>query len=132
MTVIVLLGRWSYRCLDPHSWPSACAKASARLVLIENVTGGAGTVGVGRVARAPGDGYTLSFGHWSTHVINGAAYPLTFDLLTDLEPVALLTSYPMLLVSEERVPAKDLKEFLTTWVESQSGQGSGRSSIGRR
>ncbi len=63
---------------------------------------------------------TLSFGHWSTHVINGAAYPLSFDLLTDLEPVALLTSYPMLLVSKNTVPAKDLKEFLT-WVEGQSG-----------
>lgn len=86
-------------------------------ILIENVTGAAGTVGVGRVARAPGDGYTLSFGHWSTHVINGAAYPLPFDLLTDLEPVALLTSYPMLLVSKNAVPAKDLKEFLT-WVKA--------------
>ena len=86
-------------------------------VLIENVTGAAGTIGVGRVARAPADGYTLSFGHWSTHVINGAAYPLSFDLLTDLEPVALLTSYPMLLVSKNAVPAKDLKEFLT-WVKA--------------
>lgn len=86
-------------------------------ILIENVTGAAGTVGVGRVARAPGDGYTLSFGHWSTHVINGAAYPLPFDLLTDLEPVALLTSYPMLLVSKNAVPAKDLKEFLV-WVKA--------------
>lgn len=86
-------------------------------VLVENVTGAAGTIGVGRVARAPGDGYTLSFGHWSTHVINGAVYPLNFDLLTDLEPVALLTSYPMLLVSKNAVPAKDLKEFLP-WVKS--------------
>lgn len=86
-------------------------------VLIENVTGAAGTIGVGRVARAPGDGYTLSFGHWSTHVINGAAYPLPFDLLTDLEPVALLTSYPMLLVSKNAVPAKDLKEFVA-WVKA--------------
>ncbi len=86
-------------------------------VLVENVTGAAGTIGVGRVARAAPDGYTLSFGHWSTHVINGAVYPLPFDLLTDLEPVALLTSYPMLLVAKNGVPAKDLKEFLT-WVKA--------------
>ena len=86
-------------------------------VVVENVTGAAGTIGVGRVARAPGDGYTLSFGHWSTHVINGAVYPLPFDLLTDLEPVALLTSYPMLLVSKNAVPAQNLTEFLT-WVKS--------------
>lgn len=81
-------------------------------VLVENVTGAAGTIGVGRVAKAAPDGYTLSFGHWSTHVVNGAAYPLNYDLLTDFEPVALLTSYPMLLVSKNDVPAKDLKEFL--------------------
>lgn len=86
-------------------------------VVIENVTGAAGTIGVTRVARAPGDGYTLSFGHWSTHVINGAAYPLSFDLLTDLEPVALLTSYPMLLVSKNAVPAKNLSEFLA-WTKA--------------
>ena len=54
-------------------------------VLVENVTGAAGTIGVGRVAKAAPDGYTLSFGHWSTHVINGAVYPLPFDLLTDCE-----------------------------------------------
>jgi len=86
-------------------------------ILVENVTGAAGTIGVGRVARAPGDGYTLSFGHWSTHVINGAVYPLPFDLLTDLEPIALLTSYPMLLVSKNALPAKNLKEFVA-WVKA--------------
>jgi tripartite-type tricarboxylate transporter receptor subunit TctC len=86
-------------------------------ILVENVTGAAGTIGVGRVARAPGDGYTLSFGHWSTHVINGAVYPLPFDLLTDLEPIALLTSYPMLLVSKNALPANNLKEFVD-WVKA--------------
>jgi len=86
-------------------------------ILVENVTGAAGTIGVGRVARAPGDGYTLSFGHWSTHVINGAVYALPFDLLTDLEPVALLTSYPMLLVSKNTLPAKNLSDFIG-WVKA--------------
>jgi tripartite-type tricarboxylate transporter receptor subunit TctC len=86
-------------------------------VLVENVTGAAGTIGVGRVARAAGDGYTLSFGHWSTHVINGAVYPLPFDLLTDLAPVALLTSYPMLLISKNAVPANDLRGFVA-WVKA--------------
>ena len=86
-------------------------------IVIENVTGAAGTIGVGRVARAAPDGYTLSFGHWSTHVINGAVYPLPFNLLTDFEPVALLTSYPMLLVAKNGVPAKDLKEFVS-WVRA--------------
>lgn len=92
-------------------------------VVIENVTGAAGTIGVGRVAKAPGDGYTLSFGHWSTHVVNGAAYSLPFDLLTDLEPVALLTSYPMLLVSKNDIPAKNLKEFIA-WVKANQDKAS--------
>lgn len=86
-------------------------------LLIENVTGAAGTIGVTRVARATPNGYTLSVGHWSTHVINGAIYPLSFDLLKDLEPIARLTSYPMLLVSKNEVPAKDVKEFVA-WARA--------------
>ena len=92
-------------------------------LLVENVTGAAGTIGVGRVARATPNGYTLSVGHWSTHVINGAIYPLTFDLLKDLEPVARLTSYPMLLVAKNAVPAKDLKEFLA-WARANEDKAS--------
>jgi len=86
-------------------------------LLVENVTGAAGTIGVARVVRAAPNGYTLSVGHWSTHVVNGAIYPLTFDLLKDLDPVALLTSYPMLLVAKNAIPAKDLKEFVA-WVRA--------------
>src|SRR5436305_6179352 len=52
-------------------------------IIVENVTGAAGSIGVGRVARAAPDGYTLSIGHWSTHVVNGAIYPLPYDLLRD-------------------------------------------------
>jgi tripartite-type tricarboxylate transporter receptor subunit TctC len=92
-------------------------------LLVENVTGAAGTIGVAKVARAAPNGYTLSVGHWSTHVINGAIYPLTFDLLKDLDPVALLTSYPMLLVSKNAVPAKDLKEFVA-WVRANQDKAS--------
>jgi tripartite-type tricarboxylate transporter receptor subunit TctC len=61
-------------------------------VLVENSTGAAGgTVGVGRVARAAPDGYTLCLGHWSTHVANGAIYTLQYDLMKDFEPVALIS-----------------------------------------
>ena len=86
-------------------------------LLVENVTGAAGTIGVGRVVRAAPNGYTLSVGHWSTHVINGAIYPLEFDLLKDLAPVALLTNYPMLLVAKNSVPARDVKEFIA-WARA--------------
>jgi tripartite-type tricarboxylate transporter receptor subunit TctC len=86
-------------------------------VLIENVTGAAGSIGVGRVARPAPDGYTVSIGHWSTHVINGAIYSLPYDLLTDLAPVSLLVSNPQLIVANSKVPATDLKS-LVEWIKA--------------
>ena len=77
-------------------------------VVIENVTGAAGSIGVGRVVRSPPDGYTVSFGHLGTHVANGAIYKLGYDLVTDLEPVALLPSNPMIIVSKKEIPATSL------------------------
>ncbi|HEY2337209.1 MAG TPA: tripartite tricarboxylate transporter substrate-binding protein [Burkholderiales bacterium] len=86
-------------------------------VLVEDVTGAAGTVGVGRVVKAAPDGYTLSIGHWSTHVINGAIYPLPYDLLADLEPVAMIASNPLLIVATPSFPPKDLRELLG-WLKA--------------
>ena len=87
-------------------------------VLVENVTGAGGSVGVGRAVRSPPDGYTISFGHLGTHVANGAIYKLGFDLVTDLEPVVLLPSNPMIIVSKNAVPAKSLKELLA-WLKAR-------------
>src|SRR5215472_10062227 len=70
-------------------------------VIIENVTGGGGSVGVGRVARAAPDGYTVSIGHWSTHVVNGATLNLSFHVLKDFEPVALLADTPIWMVARK-------------------------------
>ena len=67
--------------------------------------------------RAAPDGYTVSIGHWSTHVINGAIYNLPYDLLTDLEPVALLASNPQLIVANNNVPATDLKSLIA-WIKA--------------
>ena len=63
-------------------------------VVIENVTGAGGSIGVGRVARAVPDGYTLVIGIWTTHVVNGAIYALQYDVLNDFEPIALLANNP--------------------------------------
>ena len=90
-------------------------------IIVENVTGAAGSIGVGRVARAAPDGYTLSIGHWSTHVVNGAIYPLPYDLLRDLEPIVLLPSNPMIVVSKVAVPAKNLDEFVG-WIKANEGK----------
>lgn len=86
-------------------------------VLVENVTGAAGSIGVGRAAKSPPDGYTISFGHLGTHVANGAVYKLNYDLVGDLDPVVLLPSNPMIIVSKNAVPAKTLKELLA-WLKS--------------
>src|SRR5471032_2647217 len=86
-------------------------------ILIENVTGAGGSIGVGRALRSPPDGYTISFGHLGTHVANGAIYKLGYDLVADLEPVVLLPSNPMIIVSKNAVPAKSLGELLA-WLKA--------------
>jgi tripartite-type tricarboxylate transporter receptor subunit TctC len=91
-------------------------------VVIESVTGAGGTIGVGRVARATPDGYTLSIGQNGSHVANGATYALQFDLLNDFDPVALLSTTPMLLLVRRTMPAKDLKEFIA-WLKANPDDG---------
>jgi tripartite-type tricarboxylate transporter receptor subunit TctC len=68
------------------------SKSVGQPFIIENVAGAGGSVGVGRAVHAPPDGYSLSVGNWSTHVINGAMYTLRYDLVNDLEPVVRLAS----------------------------------------
>jgi len=92
-------------------------------VIIENVTGADGTIGVGRVARAAADGYTIGIGHWATHVLNGAAYSLQYDVLKDFEPVSLLTTNPLLIVTNKTVPTKDLKELIL-WLKANQNKAS--------
>jgi tripartite-type tricarboxylate transporter receptor subunit TctC len=87
-------------------------------LVIENVTGAGGSIGVGRVVRSPADGYTIGFGHLGTHVANGAVYKLGYDLVADLEPIVMLPSNPMIVVSKNGVPAKTLNELLA-WLKSR-------------
>lgn len=93
-------------------------------VLVENVTGASGTIGVGRVARAAPDGYTVVLGNWPTFVVNGAIFNLPYDLLNDFEPVALLPSNPYVVVSKKDLPAKDLKELIA-WLKANPDRASG-------
>jgi len=90
-------------------------------VIIENAVGAGGSLGVGRVARAAPDGYTVSIGNWSTHVVNGAIYALPYDLLNDLEPVALLATNPQLIVTKNSVPARDVKQLIG-WLKENGGK----------
>jgi tripartite-type tricarboxylate transporter receptor subunit TctC len=96
-------------------------------VVVENVTGAAGGIGTGRVARAAADGYTLCFGGLITHVINGAVLTLPYDVVRDFEPVSLVATTDLLIVARKAMPANDL-EGLIAWLKAnpnKASQGSG-------
>ena len=99
-------------------------------VIVENVTGAGGSIGVTRVARAAPDGYTVSIGHLNTHVFTGAVYNLSFDLLKDLAPVTLLTSAPMLFVARADFPPNSLKEVVAWMKERPKGATFGSVGLG--
>lgn len=93
---------------------------SARLgrpVVVENVAGAGGTIGVTRAERSPPNGYTILWGMWGTNVANGAIYKLPFDLLNDFEPIALVATQPFLIDARKTMPAKNLKELIA-WLKA--------------
>jgi tripartite-type tricarboxylate transporter receptor subunit TctC len=90
-------------------------------VVIENVGGAGGSIGVARVARAPADGYTIDIGQWDTHV-GAIIYPITFDLQKDFAPIGLLSVNPQLLIARKGFPADDLKG-LVAWMKANPGKG---------
>jgi tripartite-type tricarboxylate transporter receptor subunit TctC len=86
-------------------------------LIIENVTGAAGNIGVGRVARASPDGYTLVTGFWGTHVVNGAIYALPYDVVNDFEPILLMSRNAQIIVARKTMPANDLKGLID-WLKT--------------
>lgn len=100
-----------------RSLSQSLSKSLGQTIVIEDVSGAGGSIGVERVVRAAPDGYTVVLGNWSTNVLNGAIYDLHYDLLRDLEPVALLPSSPQLIVSKNSVPAKNLNELMA-WLKT--------------
>ena len=86
-------------------------------IVVENVTGANGTIGVGRAVRATPDGYTVSVGNWPSHITNGAIYNLAYDIQKDLVPVVLLSANPYVAVARKDFPAKDFKELIA-WLKA--------------
>jgi tripartite-type tricarboxylate transporter receptor subunit TctC len=84
---------------------------------IENVAGADGTIGVGRVARASPDGYTIALGILNTHVLNAAIYTLQYDVVRDFGPIALLANTPVLVLAKNAVPANDLTGLIA-WLKA--------------
>jgi tripartite-type tricarboxylate transporter receptor subunit TctC len=92
-------------------------------IVVENVTGAGSTIGVGRVARAAPDGYTLSIGHLNSHVFSSLTYPVNYDVVRDFEPIAMLTTAPMALFGRIGLPGADAKE-LVAWLKANPGKAS--------
>jgi tripartite-type tricarboxylate transporter receptor subunit TctC len=92
-------------------------------IIIENVSGATGSIGTGRVARATPDGYTIQVGIWNTHVANGITYALTYDIVNDFEPIALLADAPNVFLGKQALPAKDFKELIA-WLKANPDKAS--------
>jgi tripartite-type tricarboxylate transporter receptor subunit TctC len=93
------------------------AAALGQPIVIENIGGAGGTIGVGRVARATPDGYTLLIGQWSTQVVNPATYKLDYDIVNDFEPIALLAITPQIIVARRDFPADDVRGLIA-WLKA--------------
>ncbi len=98
-------------------------KALGQAIVIENLTGAAGAIGVAKVVRSTPDGYTLSVGTLTTHVLIGGLYKLDFDLLNDLTPIAELAYEPLLICVKNGLPVKNLKELIA-WLKANPGKAS--------
>jgi tripartite-type tricarboxylate transporter receptor subunit TctC len=92
-------------------------------IVVENVAGASGSIGVGRAVRSAPDGYTLSVGSSSSHLFTGAVYALKYDLLKDLDPVVLLAGEPQLIFAKKTMPATDLSE-LVAWLKANPDKAS--------
>jgi len=95
-------------------------------VIVETVTGAGATIGVGRTVVAPPDGYTLVIGNWTSHVGAPALYPVQWNVLTDLEPVARLSVSSLMIVGKTALPANTAKELIA-WLKEHPDQASAAS-----
>jgi tripartite-type tricarboxylate transporter receptor subunit TctC len=95
--------------------------ALGQSVIIENVGGAGGGIGVGKVAHALPDGYTLSIGHTQTHVFNASILKLDYDVVKDFSPISLIADTPIWIVIGKTVPANDVKGFIA-WLKAQNGK----------
>lgn len=99
------------------------SKSLGQSIVVENVPGAAGTIGGARVVRAKPDGYTLSVGQWTSNVGAGIMYPLSYHVMDDFEPVALLTTTYLWIVGRKNLPANDLRELIA-WLRENPGKAS--------
>jgi tripartite-type tricarboxylate transporter receptor subunit TctC len=107
-------------------------KSLGQSIIIENVSGADGTIATGRAVRARPDGYTIGLGFTGTHVLNGAFYSLSYDVVNDFAPISLLTTTPQVLFARKGLPANDLNELIA-WLKANPNKASaGITSVGPR
>ena len=105
-------------------------KSLGQNVIVENVSGAAGSIGTGNVARATPDGYSLILGNWTTHVVNAVAYNLSYDVVKDFAPIALIVTQPVLIIARTSLPANNLKELIA-WLKANPDKAtSGNAGVG--
>jgi tripartite-type tricarboxylate transporter receptor subunit TctC len=90
-------------------------------IIVENISGASGTIGIGRAARAIPDGYTLSYGAWATHVVSGAVYALPYDLRTAFQPIAQTINTRFVIAVRSNLQVSDLKD-LVAWLTANPGK----------
>jgi tripartite-type tricarboxylate transporter receptor subunit TctC len=92
-------------------------------IIIENIGAAQGTIGVGRVAHAAPDGYTIDLGQWDNHVVTGATFQLPYDISKDFAPIGLVATSPWMIVARKSMPADDLGGLIT-WLKANPGKAS--------
>jgi tripartite-type tricarboxylate transporter receptor subunit TctC len=92
-------------------------------IIVENVSGASGTIGVARTARAAPDGYTIDMGQFASHVVPGAIYRLRYDAEHDFEPVAALGRIPSVLYAKKDMPAENFQELIA-WLKENPDKAS--------
>lgn len=130
ITLVVPLGVGGSTDVIGRLMAEGLRKALNQTIVVENTSGAGGTIGVGRVAHAQPDGYTMLIGQWGTNVAAGAIYKPNFDILNDLEPVGLIATQPFLIVSRKDIPANNLKELIA-WIKAHPNKATeGNSGVG--
>jgi tripartite-type tricarboxylate transporter receptor subunit TctC len=132
ITMIVPLAAGSSSDVAGRLVAERMGPALGQPIIIENVPGADGSIGVGRVARARPDGYTIEFGFQGANVLNGAFYSLSYDLLGDLTPISPVAALHLVFYSKASLEAKDLQE-LVAWLRANPNKASaGVTTVGYR
>jgi tripartite-type tricarboxylate transporter receptor subunit TctC len=93
-------------------------RALNQTIVVEDVTGAGGTIATGNVVHANPDGYTIGIGNWTSHIGSPAIYKLNYDVLNDLQPIAVLAGAPLWIIGKNDLPPKTAAELIV-WLKSQ-------------